>query len=276
MFNFVSQTKAYVQGGSAMKAIIIIPARYASSRLPAKLLLAETGKFLIHYTYEQAMKSSAARVIVATDDTRIEEAVRNFGGDVVMTSPDHESGTARVAEAAQGLEADIIINMQGDEPEVDPAHLDALIDLHAKASTQSVSAYASTLVCPFAAMPASGPGSPQDPSCVKAVLSDASNDIRHALYFSRALVPYPRDEEGHVHQPADYFLHIGLYAFTPETLQDFAKSVPSPLEQVEKLEQLRILEAGHRLAVAVVPQAAPGIDTQADYDAFIERQKGRS
>jgi 3-deoxy-manno-octulosonate cytidylyltransferase (CMP-KDO synthetase) len=256
-----------------MKTLIVIPARYASSRLPAKPLLAETGTPLIQHTYEQAKKSSADRVIVATDDARIEEAVKGFGGEVVMTSPAHESGTARVAEAAEGIDADIVINMQGDEPEVDPAHLDQLIDIHAKAMKAPFSAFASTLVCPFAPTPATGPGSPQDPSCVKAVLTQETAGVRQAVYFSRALVPYPRDAEGQVLSPSDYYLHIGIYAFSPDTLNAFAGSMPSPLEQTEKLEQLRILEAGHKMAVTIVSQAAPGIDTPEDYAAFVARQR---
>ena len=258
-----------------MKAAIIIPARYASSRLPGKPLLAETGKPLIQYTYEKAAASSAAQVVVATDDERIRDIVAGFGGEAVMTSPDHESGTARVAEVARGLDAEIIINMQGDEPETEPAHLDALIDLHAATLADDRPAFASTLVCPFAAEPVTGPGSPSDPACVKAVLSGDAAALRRVLYFSRALVPFPRDAAGIVADPTSYFLHIGIYAFSRDSVQAFASLPHSALEETEKLEQLRILEAGEWMAAAIVPAAAPGIDTPEDYEAFIRRtEKG--
>ncbi len=254
-----------------MNAVIIIPARYASSRLPGKPLLNETGKPLIQHTYERAKKSVAERVIVATDDARIAEAVAGFGGDAVMTSASHESGTARVAEAARDLSAEIIINMQGDEPETNPDHLNQLIDLHANAMNASVPAFASTLVCPFAATPISGSGSPEDSACVKVVLSRDPAGIRRALYFSRAVVPYPREAAGMVIDPTGHFLHIGIYAFSRESLQQFTQLPIGSLEDVEKLEQLRILEAGQSIAASVVENAPPGIDTPEDYTAFVKR-----
>lgn len=254
------------------EAVIIIPARYASTRLPGKPLLEAGGKPLIRHTYEKAAASCARRVIVATDDPRIADTVTGFGGEVAMTSPDHQSGTTRVAEAAAGIEADVIVNMQGDEPETDPADLDALIALHAAAMHESRPAFVSTLVCPFAAQPASGPGSPEDPACVKAVLGhENAAGGRDALYFSRALAPYPRDDAGRVVDPRQWLLHIGIYAFSGETLQAYDRLPAGRLEQVEKLEQLRILEAGERIAAAIVPAAAPGIDTPADLEAFRAR-----
>ncbi len=254
-----------------MKAVIIIPARFASSRLPGKPLLSESGKPLIQHTYERATASSAARVIVATDDERISDAVHGFGGEVVMTSAAHESGSSRVAEAADGLDADIIINMQGDEPETNPEHLDQLINLHAATLRSEAPSFASTLVCPFASEPKTGPGSPLDPSCVKAVLAPETNGIRQALYFSRSLVPFPREAAGAVENPQDYFLHIGIYAFSKKTLQEFPKLPEGILENTEKLEQLRILEAGYKMTAGVIPAAPPGIDTPEDYQAFLTR-----
>lgn len=255
-----------------MKSVIVIPARYASTRLPGKPLLTAGGKTLVQHTYEKAAASRADRVIVATDDGRIAEAVRGFGGEAVMTSPDHATGTARVAEAAAGIDADIIVNMQGDEPETDPAHLDALITRHAAAMAETRPAFVTTLVCPFAQEPAAGPGSPLDPSCVKAVTTHAdAQGGCDALYFSRALAPFPRDEGGVVKDPRGWFLHIGIYAFSAQTLGDYEGLPPGRLEQIEKLEQLRILEAGHRIAAAIVPAAAPGIDTPADFEAFTKR-----
>ncbi|NHK29270.1 3-deoxy-manno-octulosonate cytidylyltransferase [Parvularcula flava] len=258
--------------------MIVIPARYASSRLPGKPLLVAGGKPLIQHTYEKAAAASADRVIVATDDERILETVRGFGGEAVMTSADHQTGTARVAEAAEkvaaaeGEVADIIVNMQGDEPETDPAHLDALIAVHRAALGSERPAFVSTLVCPFAPEPADGPGSPQDPSCVKALLGHQRPDGGcDALYFSRALAPYPRDEGGRVTDPTAYYLHIGIYAFSAASLKAYDTLPAGRLEAIEKLEQLRILEAGERIAAAIVPQAAPGIDTPADFEAFKKR-----
>ncbi|MCI5046220.1 MAG: 3-deoxy-manno-octulosonate cytidylyltransferase [Aquisalinus sp.] len=258
-----------------MKSVIVIPARYASSRLPGKPLLAETGKPLIQHTYEQAVASAADEVIVATDDERIREAVKAFGGRVAMTSPAHESGTARVAEAARDLKADIVINMQGDEPETEPESLNHLISVHARAMAAEQPAFVSTLVCPFSAQPASGAGSPEDPSCVKAVLSAEQDGFRKALYFSRALVPFPRDENGYISNPSSYYLHLGIYAFSMTSLQAFEALPQSQLEQTEKLEQLRILEAGHIVAAGVIDAAPPGVDTPEDYTAFVQRYRNR-
>ncbi|WP_306250898.1 3-deoxy-manno-octulosonate cytidylyltransferase [Parvularcula sp. IMCC14364] len=259
-----------------MRAVIIIPARYASSRLPGKPLLAETGKPLIQHTYEQAAASKADEVIVATDDERIATAVQAFGGRVAMTSADHESGTARVAEAARDLEADIIVNMQGDEPETEPDSLNHLIDVHERALSVAEPAFVSTLVCPFSPEPVTGPGSPEDPSCVKAVLSGEQNGYRRALYFSRALVPFPRDDNGRISDPTAYYLHLGVYAFSMDSLQAFSSLPASALEHTEKLEQLRILEAGHKVAAGVISSAPPGVDTPEDYAAFVRRQQQAS
>jgi len=260
-----------------MKAMIVIPARYASSRLPGKPLLVAGGKPLIQHTYEKASASSANRVIVATDDERIIKTVQDFGGEAVMTSADHQTGTARVAEAAdkvveEGGAPDIIVNMQGDEPETDPAHLDALIAVHRAALDSDRPAFVSTLVCPFAPEPVDGAGSPQDPACVKALLGHPRADGGcDALYFSRALAPYPRDEGGRVSDPTAYYLHIGIYAFSAASLKAYDSLPKGRLEAIEKLEQLRILEAGERIAAAIVSQAAPGIDTPADFEAFKKR-----
>lgn len=252
-----------------MSVLVVIPARYASSRLPGKPLLAETGKPLIQYTYEQAEKSAASEVLIATDDQRIFDCVTGFGGNVVLTSDAHETGTARVAEAAAGKDADIIINLQGDEPETDPGAIDLLVDImrHQK------DCFAATLVCPFPAEGRSGPGSPADPSCVKAVLGqELSAGVHEALYFSRALVPWPRQSGGDIADPSQFHLHLGIYAFTPESLPAFVSMPRSRLEATESLEQLRILEAGHKMAAGIIDAAPPGIDTPEDYAAFKSRQ----
>ncbi|GAB4521709.1 MAG: 3-deoxy-manno-octulosonate cytidylyltransferase [Amphiplicatus sp.] len=245
-----------------MKAVIVIPARYASARLPGKLLLEAGGKPLIQHTYERACQVRGAdRVIVAADDTRIFDAVRGFGGAATMTDPAHTSGSARVAEAARALEADIVVNLQGDEPEIDPAHVDRLIALQAARAP-----FASTLACPFPP-----DARPDDPAAVKAVLGKRTEEGAYeALYFTRALAPFPRDGQG-APNPGDYHLHIGVYAFRADALQRFAAAPEGRLERIEKLEQLRILEMGEKILVVEVPAATPGVDTAADFDAFRKR-----
>lgn len=255
------------------KITIVIPARFASTRLPGKMLLAETGWPLIRHVYEQAKKSKKAnRVLIATDDARIADAIKAFGGDFVMTSPDHPTGTDRLAEvAAQLPDAEMIVNVQGDEPELEPQKIDALIDLFAASDAEI-----GTLVTRFSADKLQGPGSPSDPNCVKAVLGAPVKDLGfHALYFSRSLVPYPREAQGAVQNPSDYFLHLGIYAYRPAFLQKFVSLPQGKLEQVEKLEQLRVLENGYKIVAGIVANATPGVDTRADYDAFVARWKAK-
>lgn len=246
-----------------MHAAAIIPARYSSTRLPGKPLLRETGKYLIQHVYEQASKASrVSRVVVATDDRRIFDAVRSFGGEAVMTREDHPSGTDRVAEAARSIDAEIIVNVQGDEPEMEPGHIDRLVALMEEHGDAPIG----TLACPFAA-----DGDPRDPNKVKVVLDGRGR----ALYFSRSLIPYPRDAGGVPGRPADWLLHLGLYAYRREFLFALASLPPTPLEQAEKLEQLRVLEHGHAMVVAVVDKAARGVDTAEDYAAFVKRHASR-
>ena len=245
-----------------MDALIVIPARYASSRLPGKPLLAETGKPMIQHTYERAA-ATGARVLVATDDERISEAVRGFGGEAAMTRADHETGSARVAEAAVGTKTRVIVNVQGDEPEIEPDAIQELIDLHARTLDSDAPAFVSTLVSAFP-----GSADPSSPNAVKAVLSQPRGDgTRSALWFSRAPIPYPRAGA------ARPLLHIGLYAYSPATLTALASLAPTPAETAESLEQLRVLEHGHRIAAAEVAPAAPGIDTPEDYAAFVARSQ---
>lgn len=244
-----------------MKTVAIIPARYASTRFPGKPLAKETGKYLIQHVYEQVRKASLiSDVIVATDDRRIVEATESFGGSAVMTREDHPSGTDRVAEVASGLDAEMIVNVQGDEPEIEPRYIDELISLLRNDKDVSIG----TLACPF-----SQDSNPGDPNAVKVVLDGRGR----ALYFSRALVPYPRDDEGRVDAPGHWLLHLGLYAYRRDTLLQLAKLPPTPLEHREKLEQLRFLEHGFRISVAVVDQATVGIDTPEDYAAFVRRAR---
>jgi 3-deoxy-manno-octulosonate cytidylyltransferase (CMP-KDO synthetase) len=242
-----------------LAATVVIPARYGSTRFPAKILASATGKPLVQHVVEQALKCRRARqVLVATDDARIADALRPYGTASVMTSPEHPSGTDRIAEVARGLDDDIIVNVQGDEPEIEPEIIDGLIGL----LMENPQAHMATAVTPFA------PGKdPNDPSLVKCVLGVGSR----AIYFSRSPIPFRRDPN-----PADtlpYYLHLGIYAYRREFLLRFASWPPTPLEQAEKLEQLRALEHGAEIRVLTVDRATHGIDTPEQYEDFVTRQK---
>lgn len=255
-----------------MTTIAIIPARYASTRFPGKPLAKETGKYLIQHVYERAATAKRIdRVIVATDDARIESAVKSFGGEVRMTRPDHPSGTDRVGEVATELSLasdDVVLNVQGDEPELGAALLDQLVDTLQRSDA---GCRITTLAAPFDDDgPTDGAGSPTDPNCVKIVV-DAGG---RALYFSRSLVPFPRDTGGVVDRPSRWLLHLGVYAFRADTLSLISRSVsagPSALERSESLEQLRWLERGLGIAVVQVAHRHVGIDTPEDYAAFVRR-----
>ena len=243
--------------------IIVIPARYASTRLERKMLLARTGKPLIQHTYEAAARSQRCqRVIVATDHPEIEAAVRGFGGEVCMTSPTARSGTDRLAEVARELvDFELFVNVQGDEPELDPTAIDQAVEL---LETDS-SAVMSTLATPIREQAVL-----EDPAAVKVVFDHAFN----ALYFSRSIIPHPRSGSDELLQenPAVFHLHLGLYAYRREFLLSIPDLPPSRHEQVESLEQLRVLDNGFRIKVGVVPSASGGIDTPEDYESFVRRQ----
>jgi 3-deoxy-manno-octulosonate cytidylyltransferase (CMP-KDO synthetase) len=247
-----------------MKTAIVIPARYASKRLPGKPLLRATGKYLVQHVYERACESRrASHVVVATDDPRIEVAVRNFGGRVVRTRRDHPSGTDRVAEVARGLDADIIVNLQGDEPLIDPEALDLLPEL----LEQDPAADVATLAVPFTSIEQW-----RDPSCVK-VVCDANG---RALYFSRSPIPYIRDGQPDLEaEPSSFLLHLGVYAYRREFLLQLSATPPTPLEQLENLEQLRILALGRAIKVGVLRHAAIGVDTYEDYQQFVRMYRAR-
>jgi 3-deoxy-manno-octulosonate cytidylyltransferase (CMP-KDO synthetase) len=255
-----------------MQAVAVIPARFAAVRLPGKPLLKETGKYLIQHVVEQVRRAKLLTdAVVATDDQRIFDAVRSFGGRPVMTRADHVSGTDRVAEVAAGLDADIVLNVQGDEPEMSPDNIDRLVAM----MRDNPDCKIGTVACPFPAdVPAAGPGSPQDPNAVKVVL-DARG---RALYFSRALIPFPRDlaSAGRLSAlpPTGYLLHLGIYGFRRQTLLELARLQPTELEQTERLEQLRWLYHGHEIAVAIGTRPSAGIDTPDDYAAFVRRVQG--
>ena len=239
-----------------MSVTIIIPARYASTRLPGKPLLDQTGKTLIQHVVEAVRHATRAdETIVATDDDRIMQAVAAFGGKAVMTSRSCRTGTDRLAEAAESLglaDDDVVVNVQGDEPDIPPACIDALVDL-----LESGDAAMATLATGLPADQAA------DPNKVKVVLGSDGT----ALYFSRAQIPFDRDGEGEV----QYLLHLGIYAYRVAFLKRFAAMAATPAERTEKLEQLRALENGHRIVATVVDYDGVGIDTPEDYAAFVAR-----
>lgn len=239
-----------------MRVAIVIPARHASTRLPGKPLLRATGKYLVQHVYERACAAQcAAEVIVATDDSRIRAAVESFNGHAVMTRADHPSGTDRVAEVAESLTADVIVNVQGDEPLIDPQAIDLLVNQLRNAPGSEMA----TLAVPIRER-----SSYDSPNVVKVVCDDRGR----AMYFSRSPIPYCRDGEPDF-SSEKYLQHLGIYAYRRSTLLRLAKMPPHPLEEAEKLEQLRMLGHGGTIQVGLVAQAHRGIDTPADYEEFV-------
>ncbi len=240
-------------------AIAIIPARYGSTRFPGKPLADDTGKPLIRHVVEAVDRApNIARVVVGTDDQRILDAVEAFGGRAVMTSPDHPNGTCRIAEVidrleSEGVTAPIIVNIQGDEPEIEPAVIDAMVrGLEADEGAQM-----STIASAFTA-----DEEPADPNITKVV-----TDLRdRALYFSRLAIPFDRDGAGRT-----VLKHAGIYAYRREFLREYVTLPATPHEQAEKLEQLRALEHGHVIAVVRASIRHHGIDTPEQYRDFVER-----
>lgn len=247
-----------------MKTVGIIPARLQSTRLPRKLLLNVTGKPLIQYVWETACECPEFHdVVIATDSEEIARVVHSFGGRAEMTG-EHNSGTDRIAEVTRRCfpDADVIVNLQGDEPELDSQVVAALVREMRTSGCQMATV----------AAPINSPAVVRDPSCVKVVM-----DVNgRAMYFSRSPIPFSRDLaiEDHFRdgEPSPWLLHVGLYAFRREFLLKLTTMPPSPLEKLEKLEQLRALQCGASMAVAVVNHAAVGIDTPEDYAAFVARQ----
>lgn len=247
-------------------SVIVIPARLASTRLPRKLLLNETGKPLIQHTYEAAQRATRPqRVVVAADSEEIASVIRGFGGQVELTSPDCASGTDRVAEIARKLpNIDILVNVQGDEPEISAAAIDLAVEL----LTANPQAVMSTLATPIRTKEKL-----LDPACVKVIF----DHHQRAIYFSRAPIPFARDwHDGLLAaQPSHYYQHIGLYAYRREFLLKLASLPRAGIERVENLEQLRVLDAGHTILVGVIDEPSIGIDTPGDYRAFVERWRRR-
>lgn len=245
-------------------ATIIIPARLGSTRFPGKVLANATGKPLIQHVFEAAKRARCAvRTVVATDDERVRAAVAAFGGECVMTSVEHPNGTSRLAEAAAklGLSADaVVVNAQGDEPELEASLIDRAVE-----ALERTGAPVATVAQPF------GDGEdPRNPNLVKVVVRRDGT----AMYFSRALIPFPRDADAGGHERP--LKHVGLYVYRRSFLDQYLRLEPSPLEQTEQLEQLRVLYHGFAIAVAVCPgRGFGGIDTPEQYEAFVKRWRAR-
>jgi 3-deoxy-manno-octulosonate cytidylyltransferase (CMP-KDO synthetase) len=250
---------------------IVIPARLASSRLPEKLLRTVGGHSILEFTYRAARRASCTDdVIVAVDDPRLAEEVQRFGGNWMMTSPDCASGTDRIAEVAAAFpDKDVFVNVQGDEPEIDPDVIDRVADCLIRDATADLST---------AGVPIRNQAILQDPSNVKIVMAGMNGETQRgrAVYFSRSVVPHVRGgvtADWLNAEPPNFWHHIGLYAYRRRFLQWFASEPASLLEITEKLEQLRAVEAGKRIAVIRVEHSTPGIDTAEDLEAFRQRME---
>lgn len=243
-----------------MDYTIIIPARYAAQRFPGKLLKLLYNKPILQHVYEQAKRSQASHIVIATDDPKIQKVALGFGADVCLTSQAHETGTERLVEVVQlrGLPAEtVIVNVQGDEPFIPPANIDQVAEL----LVQNPDCQTATL-CELLESEADY----HNPNMVKVVLNAANQ----ALYFSRAPIPF-----GRIQSPVGQFTyrHIGLYAYRAEFLSKYSAWPPSPLEQIEYLEQLRTLWHGGRICVALAAEKSlPGIDTPDDLERYLQCQ----
>jgi len=278
-----------------VKILAVIPARFSSTRFAAKVLAKDTGKFLIQHTYEQAcLAKLPKKVIIAADDEKVVAAAETFGAECILTSVEHKSGTDRIAEAVADLDVDIIVNLQADEPEIDPGNIDYLARLLIDNPDY-----------PMATLAADFQNAQQvaDPNIVKVIISscvvrdaycekekmDSSfrrNDdtqyairntqyeIGRAIYFSRFPIPYDREESG-VGNVQQYLRHLGIYAYRKQFLQKITTLPQTPLEKIEKLEQLKAIESGFNILVGKVEHTCDGIDTPEQYAEFVKRYKKR-
>ncbi len=253
--------------GHSSTSFVVIPARLQSTRLPRKLLLKETGKTVLQHTYESAMRAKRPKAFwIAADDQEIVDEVRRFGGHVQMTDPNAASGTDRVAELATRLpQADIVVNVQGDEPDISGEAIDLAVEMLERNPEVNMS----TLATPIRTRQQL-----EDPACVKVVCDERGR----ALYFSRSPIPHAREWDDRLlrAEPPVFLQHIGLYAYRRDFLIQLAKMAPARWEQVERLEQLRVLAAGWPIQVGIVNEPAIGIDTPADYRAFVDRHRRRT
>jgi 3-deoxy-manno-octulosonate cytidylyltransferase (CMP-KDO synthetase) len=255
--------------GFPVKILACIPARYGSTRFPAKVLAKDTGKFLIQHTWERACAAKLPeKVIIATDDKKVVAAAESFGAECIMTSRNCASGTDRIAEAVADIDIDIIVNLQADEPEIDPANIDAVTRLLIDNPNYPMA----TLAAEF-----QNAAQISDPNIVKVVITSieyraSSIEAHRAVYFSRSIIPYDREKSGIV-DIKQYLRHIGIYAYRKEFLLKITALPQTPLEKIEKLEQLRALENGFAILVAKVKHTCDGIDTPDQYAEFVKRYK---
>ena len=250
-----------------MKVLACIPARYGSTRFAGKVLAKDTGKFLIQHTYERAcLAKLPERVIIAADDERIAAAAKSFGAECILTSPEHKSGTDRIAEAVADIDVDIVVNLQADEPEIDPENIDYVAQLLIKTKNSKLK----TQNCCMATLAADFQNKDQiaDPNIVK-VITDCDG---RAIYFSRAPIPYDRESSG-AGEVRQYLRHIGIYAYRKQFLLKITALPQTKLEKIEKLEQLRAIENGFPVLVGKVKHICNGIDTPEQYAEFVKRYK---
>jgi len=249
--------------------IAIIPARYGSTRFPGKSLALIRNKPMIQWVYERTRRSRlVSRVIVATDDDRIRKAVAGFNGEVVMTSPDHATGTDRIAEVARDLVCDLVVNVQGDEPLIHPGMIDQAVEPLVKDASISMGTVCRKIEDRAEAF---------DPNVVKVVFDREG----FALYFSRAPIPWDRDRRAgkssfdELPLSGPMYKHIGLYVYRRDFLLNYAKMPQTPLEAAEKLEQLRALESGHRIRTVVTEHESFGVDIPEDLGKILQRLEER-
>ena len=252
---------------NGVKILAVIPARFSSTRFAGKVLAKDTGKFLIQHTYEQAcLAKLPEKVIIAADDEKVVAAAETFGAECILTSVEHKSGTDRIAEAVADLDVDIVVNLQADEPEIHPDNIDYLAELLIKAQDSKLK----TQNYEMATLAADFQNAQQiaDPNIVK-VITDCNNS---AIYFSRFPIPYDREKSG-VGNVQQYLRHLGIYAYRKEFLLKITSLPQTPLEKIEKLEQLRAIENGYKILVGKVEHTCDGIDTPEQYAEFVKRYK---
>lgn len=243
-----------------MKILAVIPARYESTRFPGKVLAKETGKFLIQHTWEQVRKvPKLDKILIATDSKIVLDACNTFGADCIMTSASHQSGTDRIAEAVAKIDTNIVINVQGDEPEIEPANIELLAGL----MIDNPKAKMATLIAKFETKEQI-----ENPNIVKVII----DKDRNAKYFSRSVIPCCR-KNGPIGDIKDYYRHLGIYAYTKDFLLYITKLPAGRLEQIEQLEQLRVIEYGYPILTGLVSHHTAGIDTPEQYKDFVKRIK---
>jgi 3-deoxy-manno-octulosonate cytidylyltransferase (CMP-KDO synthetase) len=246
-----------------MKKVIVIPARLDSSRLPKKVLLDLKGKTVIQRVYEQCLKvKNIDGVYIATDSTEIEGVCRSFTDHIILTKSSHQSGTDRIGEAVSGIDCDIVVNVQGDEPFIDPNLIEELV--HSFDHDQVSMASAMSKIENIKDL--------QDPNVVKVVVDTQNN----AIYFSRAPIPFPRDHQEIIYSNEElkkhnFFRHIGIYGYQKDFLAKYIKMDQTNLEKLEKLEQLRVIENGFKIKMIEAASSLIGIDTQEDYEEALKK-----